>query len=127
MRRHAPMRFRSAKSFGSGGPRGGGYQHPEIANHRTEETGRILAQVDRIGRYEIRGKLGEGGFGTVYKAYDAGTSRSVALKVLKEPSDPGLLARFRVEAGMTGNLHHPNIVEIYEFSLHQGQPFLVME
>jgi tetratricopeptide (TPR) repeat protein/predicted Ser/Thr protein kinase len=83
--------------------------------------------MDRIGRYEILGEIGRGGFGVVYRAHDPVMRRNVAVKVLTAVSDPTLLARFRSEAGTTGNLRHKNIITVYDYGEHDGQPFLVME
>src|SRR5207244_4237542 len=81
---------------------------------------------DRIGKYQIRGELGKGGFGHVYLGYDATMDRSVAIKVLSS-ADPSLVARFRTEAMAAGGLHHKNIVTVHEFSEDHGTFFLVME
>src|SRR5271157_304941 len=83
--------------------------------------------MDRIGRYAILGEIGRGGFGVVYRAHDPVMRRNVAVKVLTAVSDPTLLARFRSEAGTTGNLRHKNIITVYDYGEHDGQPFLVME
>ena len=83
--------------------------------------------MEQIGRYEILGGIGRGGFGVVYRAHDPVMRRDVAIKVLTTFSDPALLARFRSEAGTTGNLRHKNIITVYDYGEHAGQPFLVME
>ena len=83
--------------------------------------------MDRIGRYEIRSELGRGGFGIVYRAHDPVMQREVAIKVLTALDDPSLLDRFRREAGTTGKLQHKNIVTVYDYGEHEGQPFFVME
>src|ERR1017187_1994253 len=83
--------------------------------------------MEQIGRYEIRCEVGRGGFGVVYRAHDPVMRRNVAVKVLTTLSDPALLARFRSEAGTTGNLRHKNIITVYDYGEHAGQPFLVME
>src|ERR1700712_5196875 len=83
--------------------------------------------VGRIGRYEITGKLGDGGFSSVYQAFDPTVERVVAVKVLSTQGDAGLINRFRSEAMTAGNLHHRNIVTIYEFGEDSGAPFLAME
>ena len=63
----------------------------------------------RIGKYEVQNELGRGAFGRVYRAYDAGMERLVAIKVLISDGDPNLLQRFRTEAGFVrdrpGNWH----------------------
>jgi serine/threonine protein kinase/predicted Zn-dependent protease len=83
--------------------------------------------VGRIGRYEITGKLGDGGFGSVYRGYDPTVERVVAIKVLSTQGDASLISRFRTEAMTAGNLHHKNIVTIYEFGEDNGAPFIAME
>lgn len=83
--------------------------------------------TDRVGRYEVLGEIGRGGFGVVYRAHDPVMHRNVAVKLLTALSDPALLARFRSEAGTTGNLRHKNIITVYDYGEHAGQPFLVME
>jgi serine/threonine-protein kinase len=66
---------------------------------------------------------------TVYKAYHAALDRYVALKVLHPAfkEDPQFLERFHREAKLVALLEHPNIVPIYDFSEHEGQPYLVMK
>src|ERR1017187_9900910 len=81
----------------------------------------------KVGKYEVSSLLGEGGFGRVYKAFDPTVGRPVAVKVLSLAGSPEMLARFRNEATSAGNLHHPNIVTIYEFGIHEGAPYIAME
>src|SRR5581483_9474741 len=77
---------------------------------------RTTTQVECIGRFQIRTKLGAGAFGTVYRAFDPQMAREVALKV----PNPGTLdsekaiARFLREAKAAGQLKHANIVTIHE-------------
>ena len=82
-----------------------------------------------IGPYRIVNKLGQGGMATVYKANHAALDRYVALKVLHPAfkEDPQFLERFHREAKLVALLEHPNIVPIYDFSEHEGQPYLVMK
>ena len=82
-----------------------------------------------VGPYRIVNKLGQGGMATVYKAYHAALDRNVALKVLHPvfKEDPHFLERFHREAKLVALLEHPNIVPIYDFSEHEGQPYLVMK
>ena len=84
-------------------------------------------QPQKIGKYELRGSLGEGGFGRVYKAYDPTVGRMVAVKVLTAQGAPDMIARFQNEAQAAGNLHHENIVTIYEFGVYEGAPYIAME
>lgn len=83
--------------------------------------------VRHIGRYEIRGKLGDGGFGSVYQAYDPTVQRVVAIKVLSNQPDASIVSRFHAEAKTAGRLNHKNIVTIYEFGEEAGTPFIVMQ
>ena len=61
------------------------------------------------------------------RAFDPTVGRMVAVKTLVAGDEPELLTRFRNEAAAAGNLHHQNIVTIYDFGEHGGSPFLVME
>src|SRR5258708_7572342 len=73
------------------------------------------APVRRIGNYRIIRELGRGGMGIVYEAEQAPLGRRVALKVLPGGgADPQRGARFRREAAVAAQLHHTNIVPVYE-------------
>jgi WD40 repeat protein/tRNA A-37 threonylcarbamoyl transferase component Bud32 len=80
----------------------------------------------RLGRFEIRCRVGAGAFGVVYRAYDALLDREVALKVphagrLDSEKDK---ARFVREAKAAAKLRHPNIVPVYEAGEHDGGHYL---
>jgi serine/threonine-protein kinase len=86
----------------------------------------------QIGKYEIVGELGRGGMGVVYKGHDPVIKRDVALKVIRkrelDPNDAEqALERFKREARAAGNLHHPNIVAIYEYGEDEDCAFIAME
>ena len=85
--------------------------------------------MDRVGRYQLHGKLGEGGMGVVYKAYDPLLQRVVAVKLIagNMDDDPDLRERFFTEARAAGHLSHRNLVTIYDLGEEQGQPFFAME
>lgn len=85
------------------------------------------SKMKRIGKYEIKRQLAQGGFGRVFEAFDPFVGRPVAIKVLLNEGDPDTLKRFRLEATAAGNLHHANIVTIYDFGEQDGLPYLVME
>jgi eukaryotic-like serine/threonine-protein kinase len=81
----------------------------------------------RFGPYEIRGVLGAGGMGEVYRARDTRLGRDVAIKVLSAPfaADGERLARFEREARLLASLNHPAIGAIYgleEVTVHPDQP-----
>jgi serine/threonine protein kinase len=82
-----------------------------------------------IGPYRVLEQLGQGGMATVFKAYHAALDRCVALKVLHQGflQDKSFLARFEREAKLIARLEHAHIVPVYDFSNHEGQPFLVMK
>jgi Protein kinase domain len=82
-----------------------------------------------VGRYEIVGKLGEGGMATVYLARQRDLDRLVALKELRafSSSDPSFAKRFLREARMAGSLSHPNIVTVHDYFEHNATPFIAME
>jgi serine/threonine protein kinase len=79
--------------------------------------------------YEILGKLGEGGMGTVYEARHLELDRLVALKVVHRGlvAEHAQLARFRREARAAARLSHPNIVTLYDAGQAGGVPYLTME
>jgi eukaryotic-like serine/threonine-protein kinase len=84
---------------------------------------------ERLGRYRLLEKIGEGGMGAVYKAEDQADATIVALKVLgaSVASDRQALHRFRKEARLLAEVRHPNIANLLEINEDQGIQFLVME
>jgi len=88
-----------------------------------------LAAGTKLGRYEIRSKIGEGGMGEVYLARDTQLGRDVAVKVLPSSysDDKERLHRFEQEACAASALNHPNILSIYDVGTHDGAPYVVSE
>ncbi|HLL75094.1 MAG TPA: protein kinase [Pyrinomonadaceae bacterium] len=88
-----------------------------------------LSPNTRLGRYEIRSLLGEGGMGEVYLARDPKIGRDVAIKVLPAQfsADAERLARFEQEACAAGALNHPNVLAVHDVGQHDGAPFVVSE
>lgn len=80
-----------------------------------------------IGKFRVVRFLGEGAMGRVYLGVDSLIDRQVAIKVMTVAGDAESQARFRNEARAAGQLSHPNIVQVYEFGLHEDRPYLAME
>jgi hypothetical protein len=83
----------------------------------------------RLGRFELLERLGAGGFGVVYRAFDLELDRAVALKVPHSGllDEPGFWERFHREARHVAQLRHPGIVSVYEVGTAEDTPFLVAE
>src|SRR5437764_7987966 len=82
-----------------------------------------------LGHYRIEAKLGEGGMGVVYRAFDTHLDRPVAIKILRADAttSPERKRRFVQEAKAASALNHPNIVHIYDISSSDGTDFIAME
>jgi serine/threonine protein kinase len=78
-----------------------------------------------IGKYQIVERIGAGGFGTVFKAWDPVIKRSVAIKTCSLGKE--FQARFLQVAELAGRLQHPNITTVYEFGMEGETPFFVQE
>lgn len=83
---------------------------------------------ETIGRYNIRGRLGEGGMGEVFRAFDPDLQREVALKTLRPmlSRDPQALERLQREARIAGKLEHPNLCPILDLQRSGDQTYVVM-
>src|SRR5262249_21555243 len=100
-----------------------------LGGRRELEPGAEPEGLPAIPGYEVLGVLGRGGMGVVYRAWQKGLNRLVALKMVHAgaQASPQVLARFRVEAEAVARLQHPNIVQIHEVGQYTGSPFLVFE
>src|SRR5713226_1802767 len=78
----------------------------------------------RIGKYELRERLGGGGMSEVWKAFDPQLQRYVAIKLLHVDlqNDPEFMNRFTREARIIASLHHPNIVQLHDFQISPESP-----
>jgi serine/threonine protein kinase len=89
--------------------------------------------VNRIGKYEVLGKLGDGATSMVYLAKDDFNDRQVAVKLvsqaaLRDETRGQLMHRlFLTEASLAGKLNHPHIVEIYDAVADEDNAYIVME
>ncbi len=79
-----------------------------------------------IGKYEVVEKIGEGGFGTIFKGFDPHIRRFVAIKSCSS-EEQELRSRFFHEAQIAGNLQHRHIVTVYDFGVQDEVPYLVQE
>src|SRR5207248_6355151 len=77
----------------------------------------------------VLGELGRGGMGIVYKARQVALNRVVALKMILAGghSSPEQRERFAAEAQAVAALHHPGVVQVYEYGTHQGLPYFALE
>ena len=83
----------------------------------------------RVGGYEILGKLGDGGLGTVYKARQISMGRIVALKVLhkKWMQDEEFKKRVLLEARLAGRMSHQNLIQVYDVGREKDTYHFSME
>ena len=90
-----------------------------------------LPPGSKLGRYEIKERLGRGGMATVFLALDPELNRDVAVKVLPwtqvAPADPTLAARFQQEAQAVARLNHPHIIQVHDAGEDRGFLYIVME
>jgi tetratricopeptide (TPR) repeat protein len=81
----------------------------------------------RLGRFEVRGRIGQGATGVVYRAFDPQLAREVALKLLGGAPGKRLMARLQAEGRALARLSHPNVVAVHDVGEHEGEVFLAMQ
>jgi eukaryotic-like serine/threonine-protein kinase len=86
-------------------------------------------RVHRIGRYEVKTLLGQGGIGVVYKTWDPSLKRMAAVKLLRSGrhATPQELTRFRTEAEAIARIRHAHVVQVFDVGDVEGEPFIAME
>ncbi|WP_164010924.1 serine/threonine-protein kinase [Pyxidicoccus trucidator] len=109
-----------AVGYGTGGRDDGTHSEGGTPLHHT-----------RVGRYVLLSRLGRGGMGEVFEAFDPELRRTVAIKVLHERQLPGesrdtRALRLMREAQAMARLSHPNVLTVHDVGTHDGRVFLAM-
>lgn len=92
-----------------------------------EDTTKALS-LPAVGRFTVLGKIGEGGMGVLFKAFDPQLNRTIALKFLNKLSslDPASEMRFLNEARAAAALDHPNVCTVYDIGAVGDQVYIAM-
>jgi len=107
-----------------------------VMTYQRPRTGGVVSTTgpsagDTIGQYRVIERLGEGGMGTVFAVEHIALGRRYALKVLRTKvieREPTAAQRFLREARTAARIHHPNIVDVFDFGhLADNRPYFVME
>jgi len=103
--------------------------HPKDTAEPSRDHGEPPQEFRTLGKYRILSLLGQGGMSRVYKAYQPGLDRYVAIKVIHAHlvAMEGFVERFEREAAAAARLRHPNIVRVYDFDSEGDQHYMVME
>src|SRR5262249_56333052 len=90
--------------------------HHHLQGHGGRRSTRGHMELEKIGKYQIVGKIGQGAMGEVYKALDPILNRNVAIKTMSASigADDELRKRFLREAQSAAHRNHPNIITLYE-------------
>ncbi len=92
----------------------------------TREQGALASAPLKFGKYQIEQKIGQGGFGVVYRGRDTLLGRNVALKTCSTEDGP-LRRRFFREGRIAAGLQHPNVTTVHDLGVEEGVPYLVQE
>ncbi len=93
---------------------------------RVDPTAFVSGTLPAVPGYQLIRELGRGGIGSVYEARQDDLGRTVALKVVRS-LNPKALIRFHAHADAVAAVCHPNLVQIYDYAEHDGQPILSLE
>ncbi len=93
----------------------------------TDSNVAVSSLLPSLPGYDVLELIGRGGMGRVFKARHHKLGRIVAIKMLADPDDDMLVARFHAESQAVAALQHPHIAQVFETGECQGQPFLVLE
>lgn len=108
-------------------------KQPRLLGHKDKmgvnlQAGEISIPQFFVGRYKVLDRLGAGGYGIVFRAYDFELDRECAIKVVSAKDVfPEHVTRFQREATVTARLNHPNIVKIYDFGKQGDLIYYAME
>jgi tetratricopeptide (TPR) repeat protein len=126
----APLRHAVRVSAGPRSPNGKAAlpDWPAAADHTGHLAG-VLAEVGRLGDFQIVREVGRGGMGIVYEAVQLSLNRRVALKVLPFAGglEPKQLQRFKNESQAAAHLQHQHIVPVYFVGCERGVHFYAMQ
>jgi serine/threonine-protein kinase len=102
---------------------------PPLATEPCKRCGYPIMMPMQLRQFELRSKIGGGGHGKVYRAFDTVLERLVAVKLMRREleNDAAALESFYREARACASLNHTNIIHIYSFDEFEGQRYLVME
>lgn len=90
--------------------------------------GAVLTVSGQVDQYELQQVVGRGGMGVVYKAYDRGLDRHVALKLMRrDKSNATVVAQMEKEAATTASINHPHVVRVFTSGIDHGRFFIAME
>ena len=124
---------REVEAFLSAHEDAGNLMDRPLVDHGVEmlEQARVASPApERVGRYRILRKIGEGGMSEVYLAIrdDDEFRKRVAVKIVRHDMDrEDLLRRFRTERQILAGLDHPNICKVFEVGEENGQPYMAMQ
>jgi len=113
----------------SSGTEPAGFEHRRLKGSVRKALFGRSGDPTRIGRFTVLRRLGAGGMGVVYSAYDDELERKVAIKVVREErgTDDASRERLRREALAVAKLNHPNVVSVFEVGSHDDRLFVAME
>jgi eukaryotic-like serine/threonine-protein kinase len=96
---------------------------PQVAEGGLVQVGVVVNQ-----RYRLERKIGQGGMGTVWKAYDLELDEPVAIKFLAEGmADEETLGRFKQEVSLSRQFNHPNVIRMHDIGTYGESKFITME